>query len=263
MRTTINSPTRHSFLTAISIQPVKVSVPNPEAWRPLPTVWRSASGFTLIELLVVIGILALLASLLLPIFSKAKAKAQSVACRSNLRQTGLYLRMFLDDGPLASAFSPRDFPFKQVFGSRARTIFNCPAHKLLDHLSYGWNTFGSGLTADQGVDEYTAESQVVVPSDMIFFGDSTDPADSGHSLPRSMGSGWIVPTFGYDVDGFFQSWGPSKRHSGGANILFCDGHVEYGRNRKWVAHRDQVMRRWNRDHQPHPESWWLDLTEAH
>jgi hypothetical protein len=44
-------------------------------------------------------------------------------------------------------------------------------------------------------------------------------------------------------------------------MLFRDGHVEYGRIRKWVEHRDDVMRRWNRDNQPHPESWMVDLTK--
>src|SRR5262249_26344888 len=54
-------------------------------------------GFTLIELLVVIAIIAILAALLLPSLSRAKKSAQSVACKSNLRQFGLSLNLFVTD----------------------------------------------------------------------------------------------------------------------------------------------------------------------
>ncbi|NLB54520.1 MAG: prepilin-type N-terminal cleavage/methylation domain-containing protein [Lentisphaerae bacterium] len=54
-------------------------------------------GFTLIELLVVIAIIAILAAILFPVFSSARAKGRQAACTSNLKQISTAFRLYVDD----------------------------------------------------------------------------------------------------------------------------------------------------------------------
>jgi prepilin-type processing-associated H-X9-DG protein/prepilin-type N-terminal cleavage/methylation domain-containing protein len=70
----------------------------PSRFLPLPqTGRRQIAAFTLIELQVVIAIIAILASILFPVFGRARENARRSSCQSNLKQFGTSLVMYAQD----------------------------------------------------------------------------------------------------------------------------------------------------------------------
>ena len=84
-------------------------------------------GFTKVELLVVIGMIAVLAAILFPVFAKAREKARRGSCLNNLWQIGQALRLYALDGdgrypPTADDLSPL---YPRYLG--AEQVFTCPS----------------------------------------------------------------------------------------------------------------------------------------
>ena len=76
-------------------------------------IHKQKRAFTLIELLVVIASIGILAALLLPILSSAKARAQRTTCLNNLRQIGLGIHLYAGDNndTLPSIVITNDMPW--------------------------------------------------------------------------------------------------------------------------------------------------------
>lgn len=198
-------------------------------------------AFTLVELLVVVAIIALLMSILLPSFNRARDVTKATVCASNLRQLGLAVQFYADryDGRLITAGMPhggnvdehaawintlqQDYQNVLVARcpsdrSRHWTVPVAPAN-VLRRASYGTNYYLDPKIALTNRGPYDRQAAVRRPSSTILFVELVDEGEyaaSDHVHPEQW---WSNPQRLANEQVFL------RRHVGKANYLCVDGHA--------------------------------------
>ncbi|MBI5832718.1 MAG: DUF1559 domain-containing protein [Armatimonadetes bacterium] len=198
-------------------------------------------AFTLIELLVVIAIIAILAAILFPVFAKAREKARTSSCASNLKQLGLGIVQYCQDydermpmcrgydAPNAlngNAVECIDWRVQVQPYLKSKQILGCPSNTATDTSGqaggrsggilhhYSWPTYywwtSASLQWDNG---------------SVALASVTSPAQSLQAIETNA---WWNP----DMYAGNAQWDAFRGHNEMANFLYIDGHVKI---QKWSS----------------------------
>lgn len=150
----------------------------------------SVRGFTLIELLVVIAVIAILASIIFPVFTKAKEKARQTTCLANLKQIGLAFSMYLED--YEDYYPP--CAYVDNYGMVPQTDPTYPGYVFASSIGYQGQYLGHNITWRDEIFPYIKNIRILkCPSSTLEAG-TVYACLSGDRDGNASGSGYAYNT---------------------------------------------------------------------
>jgi prepilin-type N-terminal cleavage/methylation domain-containing protein/prepilin-type processing-associated H-X9-DG protein len=213
---------------------------------------RSQGGFTLIERLVVIAIIAILAAILFPVFSQAREKARQASCMSNVRQIGVAALQYAQDYDEQLVGTELGEEPEYFWGemlepyTKNRAILQCPSSAEKFQVSPPEPGFPQGIGCEwsyhYAINDVKDARDNRIGAAFAPLASLTRPAETILIL-----DGWPAPNEPAEDEERHEVawvWGSrdtagnplhdgNPRHTGGFNLVLCDGHTKWrGRDRR-------------------------------